>query len=364
MMKKYTYLVLVAGMGLPIASLANPMSSAYTRTVTKTFQVNEGARLRIDNKYGKIDLRTWDNNQIRAVVTITTAASTDQAAQELASQVDIQTSQSGSTVSLATQYSGSTSGSFWKRFFGVSGSQGRSSVHIDYEVMIPRSLAATDISNNYGDVAGSDLPGNVDVRLNYGHFHLSKIAGKLALSVNYCEGSLAGIANGVISGNYTNFQLDNVRNVKIQSNYSDYKIATGTGLTMSANYGSFSADRLSGISSQSNYTDYKIGTLGGTSSLNTTYGDIRIQTLAQDFGGLNLRGTYGNASVGIPASLPVRLDIRLTRGDIHASGLEMSDVEKTSDHGSNTLKALVHGSASAPLISVNSTYSDVTLTGE
>lgn len=365
-MHKVSLILFLAGLLGPAAVLGRtkPSGAPFSRTVTKTFQVSNGAALDIENKYGKVSLTTWNKNEIRAVVTITANASSEENARQLAGQVNIQADQSGNNlVKLSTTYESGQNSSFWKRFFGgLSASPGRS-VRIDYEVTIPRSLASTSIRNNYGDVVGSDIPGNVSLSLNYGHFHLSRVGGTLNLNVNYCEGTLSDINGGVIQGNYTHFQLDQVSNLKIQSNYSDYKIATGTKVDLHANYGNFAADHLGGFTSRSNYTDYKIETLGGASDMQVTYGNIRIGSLAADFSGLNIKGTYGDASVGVPASRPVRVDVQLVKGDIHVSGLDLQQVERNSNHGNETLSGNSRGAGpDAPLIKVNGTYTNVSLT--
>src|SRR5690242_19918850 len=108
---------------IPGATVAGivPWQETYTRNITKTFTVENGADLHISNKYGKVTLQRSASNQIKAVITITVKATSEADAESLASQVTIQSSQSSNRVSLTTEYGEGRSSSFWKGFFGERG---------------------------------------------------------------------------------------------------------------------------------------------------------------------------------------------------------------------------------------------------
>lgn len=359
-MKKYYWILCLFLFSLE--SYGVPVSIApFTRTVTKTFTVSNGAQLTVNNKYGKVNLHTWNKNEIQAVITITANASNSDNAQNLVNRVTIQSGQSGNNVTLATQYDANSASSFWKRFFGGGGNQ-KNYIHIDYTVYVPQSLAAMRIANNYGDVAGDNIPGNFSLDMNYGNFHISNVSGNFKLNVNYGSGSLSGISEGNIHANYTDFNLNNVKYLQIHSNYSDYKIASAGQIVFNGNYGNFSVGQVDKIICGSNYTDYKISALQQQAKMETTYGDIRIGTLGDQFTLMNIQSTYGSIKAGIPKNLPVRMDIHLIHGDINTHGLPLQIHEKISDHGKNVLQAGVQGArTSSPQIVINGTYSNVSL---
>lgn len=367
-MYKIAWITLLIGLvGLGAASGRSLQGETpYSRTITKTFQVGNASVLTLDNKYGKLNLTTWDKNEIRAVITITTHAANAEDAQALAEQVHVRAVQSSpGSVSLSTSYEGSSKGgSFWKQFFGGSAASSSRSVHIDYEVTVPRSLASMNLRNSYGDVGGSDLPGNVSLALSYGHFYLSRIAGKLDLNANYSGGTLTEISGGVITGNYSDFQFDHVKNVKIHSNYSNFKVSRGARIDLHANYGSFTAQELAGLHAESNYTDFKIDVLDGQSDMALTYGNVRITTVGSDFGGITLKAAYGGLSMGIPRAQPLRVDIALSKGDIDVKGLALDKTGDKGSEGKGKLSAASQRAGSdAPLIKVTGAYTNVSLNG-
>lgn len=349
---------------LPLAVHAGPFlrPQSYSRKIVKTFSVESGASLNITNKYGKITLQRWNKDEIRAEITITVNASSDEDAQKLADQVVIQSRQSSQNVTLVTDYNKGGNSSFWQKFFGSAG-EGRKDVHIDYLVYVPASTASIDVRNNFGDVAGNNLPGKLTMELNYGNFHVGQVAGTVAVSANYCKGTLYGIHGGSIRANYTDFQLDQVNNLDISSNYSNYRISRAGAIQLKSNYGDIIAENIASITSRSTYGDYRIATLQKAGDISTTYGDVRIKSLGTGFDTLTINPTYSDVSIGIPAALAVRLQVHVSYGSIRTGDIPLQQVQKSTARHSSFLEAEAgeKGSPSA-LIQVNGTYSVVNFT--
>lgn len=337
----------------------------YERSITRNFKVSAGATVNIDNKYGNVTLHAWAKNEINAVITIKVDGNSPDAAKQLADQVSIRGAQAGNTVSLATEYDAGSGNSFWKQFFGGGPKTGKKYIHIDYKVYIPQSLADLQITNNYGNVTGDHIPGNMKVNMNYGAFHISNQAGTLSIAANYCQGSLNGIKTGRIQANYTDFSIDKAGDLDIRSNYSDFKIITAGNIHIQGNYGDITGETIASIDGETTYSDYKISKLTSGGSLNTTYGDVYIKNLGDQFRGLTVRPTYSDVKIGVPDNLSLRIDVGLTRGDISTGSLPLQITEHATQHGNSTLKATMNGAGNnAPEIKIVGTYSDLTLRGE
>ena len=54
---------------IPSMMMANNMDGKYTKTKTikKEFNVNANATVDLDNKYGSIDIQTWDQNKVQSL---------------------------------------------------------------------------------------------------------------------------------------------------------------------------------------------------------------------------------------------------------------------------------------------------------
>lgn len=363
-MNKYAGLLMISFILIPAWSFAANVNSEvpFTRSITKIYTVSSGAQLSIENKYGNVTLHSWNKDEIKAVINIRVEGNTLENARQLADQVSIRSKQSGNLVSFQTQYDANSGTSFWKQFFGSGSKGGKKYVHIDYEVYIPRSIAGTTIKNDYGNLTCDPISGDLYVAMNYGNFRIGNLGGRLNLNTNYCTGSLTDIKDGEVHSNYTDFNLDKVQSLQISYNYSDFKIMQSGNIKVQGNYGNISGETITYLGSKTTYSDYKINKLSEGGNINTTYGDIYIKMLGDQFKGLIVKPTYSDVKIGIPDGLLFQLDIGLTRGDIRTDNIHLQTTEKVEDHGNSTLKAYAKGAGSnAPMLRIIGAYSDVTL---
>lgn len=362
-MKNVWRVSLCLGMLLVSGNMALAMEWVpYKRTVTKAVPVLRGADIQIVNKYGKVTLHRWDQDQLKAVVTITTNGRTADEARAMAENVDIRQVTEGHHYAIQTVYDAQSASSFWKRFFSGSRSGNEKDfVRIDYEVYLPASMASLTVENVYGDVIGDGVPGAFTLKLAYGNFHLSNFPGNVVLNTAFCDGSVSGVSQGRINASYSDLKLNAVHDMVVNASYTNCKITGAGKLTYNGSYGNVDAESLDALNSNSQYTDYMIGDLSG-GSMNVTYGDTRIKNLGDRFNGLSFKGAYADLSVGISADLHVRLDIDLTGGDLRTGELSLKQVEQHKEGGRTIFKALSSGAdARAPVLSIRGQYSDVSL---
>ena len=73
-MKKQLHILLAIVMVIPMLCMANPDKKTWdyekTKKIKKEYNVNANALLRINNKYGNVDVISWDQNRIEIEVTI------------------------------------------------------------------------------------------------------------------------------------------------------------------------------------------------------------------------------------------------------------------------------------------------------
>lgn len=334
--------------------------NAMERSITKTFQVSNGARLNVDNVYGNINLQSWNKNEIQAVIKIKGISGNDEDTRQLINEVAIQSNQSDGVVSIKTIYTSGNNSSFWKKFFNSS-SRGNRSIQINYEVYVPQSLASIDIKNKYGGVTGNQLPGDLNLNIDYGAFNIKDLAGRLNLNTSYCKGSLTGIKSGTVTVNYTDFNMDKVNNLQVNSIYSDYKISQADNLNISSTYSDITADNIGSLQGKSTYSDYKINSLTTQGTIATVYGDITIKALGSQFKTLTITPANSDISVGIPDGLPLQLDIKLVYGDIKTGGIPLQVTQKSETGNTSILQATSGGGKDGAVIKINGTYADVNL---
>ena len=61
----------------------------FTKTIKKEFDITRDGTTNIKNKYGKVDIKTWDKNRVKIDVRIVVNARSEKSAQEVFDRIDI-----------------------------------------------------------------------------------------------------------------------------------------------------------------------------------------------------------------------------------------------------------------------------------
>nr|MCU0347380.1 hypothetical protein [Saprospiraceae bacterium] len=241
--KKYRpYLLAVAlGLGLlqPSVSMANnsfweviklvgtelcqPDPTAvqdFTKTIKKEFPLNANGTVNLVNKYGKIDVKTWEKNRAKVEVTIVVKAASESQAQSVFNRIRIEFANDDSFVKAETLIE-SSKGSW----FDWGGSD-KTEFQINYLVFMPAS-ASLDLSNKYGDALVAPLSGKTKVDVKYGNFRLEGASAGLNVTLDYGNGTIVKSGDATINVSYSKLNLNEVGNVSLTSKYSKLMLDDG-----------------------------------------------------------------------------------------------------------------------------------------
>lgn len=117
--------------------------------------------------------------------------------------------------------------------------------------------------------------------------------------------------------------------------------------------------------SQTFYADYKINQLNGRAIISSTYGDIKIRSVGQNFKQANITATYADLFMGIPKNLPLKVNINLSYGDLKTNNIPLKEERRIEKRSTLQIQASSPNAGSnACYITVSGSYADVTLSEE
>lgn len=357
-MLKYNILFLLL---LPVIALADKGDAEFKKTIEKNFTVSNGATVEILNKYGRIVLRTWNKNEVKATIVVTGYGKSTSEAEDIAGMVDVESSNSSGAVKLVTSYN-PRSGNKWLFSWGNK-KDSKDYVKIDYEVYVPQSLSKLIIENQFGDVIADRLPFAADMRLNYCFYDIREISGALTMNMNYCQKGKIGKAGKVnLKASYSNINSDRIDELVVRSNYSEYDIKSVGKIDIQSNYDNYRLNEAGKVFSKSNYTDFKINELQGEATMTLTYGNVDIKALTAGFKGTDFRLTYSDVKMGVSQRLAFQLDVVLSYGDLHLGELELKNKNTIKKNTQLIMTGITeNGNEQSPVIRVQGSYSSVGL---
>lgn len=266
--------------------------------------MNATGTLNLINKYGKIDVKTWDKNRAKVEVTIVVKAGNESQAQSVFDRIRINFSNNDDFVKAETIIE-SNKGSWLNLGFNE-----HTDFQINYQVYMP-ATAALDLSNRYGDSQVAPLSGKMKVDVQYGSLTIENAGSNLTLDLGYGNGTVLKSGDANVNVSYSKLNFSDVRNMNLTSKYSKLTIGNGAVLTASSRYDEVEVGKVNKMSCNAQYggvkvgsaeslkftgqyTDFKVDRLRDNGEFDLTHGGLRIEHVSKGFSRLNLVGKYSD----------------------------------------------------------------------
>ena len=309
-------LLLVGWLGVDLT--AKDHQKEFTKTIKKEFDITSDGTTSVKNKYGKVDIKTWEKNRVKVDVRIVVNAANEKSAQEVFDRIQINFSNGSGYVNAETVIEAKKS-NWW-------GSWGSSKVDysIDYEVFLPQSNSV-NVANKYGDVYVAELDGDLKLDLKYGNFKLDGVNADADLVMAYGNGTLVKARDVNADASYAKFRLKQVNDLEIQSKYSSFEIEKADDIRSYSKYDNYQIGEVKAFKNEgkyddiniqkaedvvitTRYTEVSIGDVQKILDLNFEYGGASIQKLAKGFSDVKLNGKYTDFRLNLESGAVYRME--------------------------------------------------------
>jgi hypothetical protein len=313
-MKTTTFKTLVlAFLMLPTLVLANdkPQKSEKRKTIEKTFTVNKDALVDLKNKFGDMDISTWDKNEVSLFVEVIVKGNNENKVMDALERIDVDIESSNARVYAHTQFNNAKKN--WSNNLNFE---------INYTVKMPKS-ASLVAENDYGALLIGDLDGKATLDCDYGKL----IAGNLnhpdsSIEVDYTNNSeVAYFAGKVVDADYSDIIFDRAEDVDLNADYTKVAFEQIKTLHYDMDYGSLQIGKGGRIIGNSDYTNVKISYLISGIEFESDYGSLKITELDAKFEKVQLDGSYTNMKIGVSkdANFSFQIDLRYADFDYDES---------------------------------------------
>ena len=268
-----------------------------SKEIKKSFDVNSDAKLVIINKYGDINVTSWNQNKIQIDVKITVRGNDLDDVETRLEKIDVDFNSSSSLVEARTTLgSRKNNWSIWKKSKNIS-------YKINYTVKMPITNS-TSLNNDYGSISLNELEGKATINCDYGKISIGDLKGNdSTINLDYCSSStINSMKNGNVNVDYSKLTIDNATDIKLNTDYSTVRIKELDNFTFSADYGSVEAENVVNATGNGDYTSFRFGTVKKNLKLTSDYGSIRIKDLANGFETVNINSEYAGIKIGTSSS--------------------------------------------------------------
>lgn len=357
-------------LGHSIAGLAFGPMQEFSKSIQREFNTSGDGTTALYNKYGTVNVKTWQNNSVKIDITIVVNAKSQRDADETFKNINVNFTNAWGYVKAETFIAEDMGGAWWPN--KTCGDDFK----INYEVWMPASNQL-DLKNKYGNSWVAALKGKLIAEIKYGELRTEAVSNDADLNIGYGKAWLArvnnlfgqvsyaelnvGEANDIqLDTKYSETKVDKANNLRITSKYDDFNLGSIQELRLQTKYANLKSDHIGVAYVTAQYSEMGFAEVRESVDADMTYGKLEINALSRNFSNVNVVGRYTPVYVGVERGAAYRFDAEVNYADAHVPNA--ATVKSRSDSGAREYVQGYLGSEGARgLVKARLTYGDFVL---
>ena len=254
-----------------------------TKEIHKEFKVSPQTRIELSNKYGKMDINTWDKDSVVIEIKIKVEENKLSKLEKAIDAIEFDFSQTPHFLVAKTVVGQNRSG-LSKEFlkFKETVLQSDGNMQIDYTIWIPQSNELK-IENKFGDIFIDDYSGDINLKLSNGNLKSHDFTGKLELTLNFADATINSINTAILDCNFSELYIKKAEELRIKSKSTKFEILEIKELDADSRRDNFKIRMVDRIDARGSFSNFRVNELNDRFNVQADYGDIDIEKTAPDF---------------------------------------------------------------------------------
>jgi len=320
------------------------------KQVNKSYQVNPNTSVSFTNSFGKLQVNTWDKNELQVNIEIITRSSNESRAKDMLDRISIAIDDSNPSSSVA-----------FKTVISNTKSNGNNSMEINYIVYMPKNNPIY-LRNSFGDCFLANYNGKVTIKESYGNLNTENLGGDNDVDLSFGGGTskIDGFKSGDLKVSYSNLEIGVMGTANINAQFSNLQVDKLSEATLVAKYGQVNLGEVGSLEANVNFSSFEIDKLNRKLDLDIDYGGkTDIGHISKDIQSIEIHSSFGPVRLDLPLGLNAGINIKVEFGGF---GYDKKDIDFNKVYEGNTSKEYegrVGKGSSSVMISVTCKYGDV-----
>ncbi len=304
---------------LSTTSYANSKKD-FKKTINKEFDITKNGTVDLNNRFGQVDILTWDKNKVKIKVTVTVRAESEKESQAVFDRISIHFSNGRDFVTAETEIASNSNNSWW----GWGSWNNSSDFSIDYEVYLPKSIEL-DLENHHGAAIIAAMDGDATVEIAHGELTAEGFGGELDLDMAHSEGKIGFVkllkadlahtsvdfeklGKSIIETGHCNIDIDQIESLRLDSRHTDFEMGSVGTIEAECRHDDFEIESIETIIAEAQHTRYDIERVQKSAKFDFSHGGATIEELATGFQEINLRGAHATYRISVEDDATYQLD--------------------------------------------------------
>jgi hypothetical protein len=342
---------------LPMIAVANPNHGKdryeKSKTINKEFNVNANALLKINNKYGNVDVISWNENRVVIEVKITTSGNNESKVIAKLNEISVDFANSSSQVYAKTIFEKSS---------GWGNNNSNVNFRVDYKVKMPITNQA-DFTNDYGSISLNELKGKAAINCDYGKIIIGSLFHENnSINIDYTNNSTITFINGGdVNADYSELTIEKAKRIDLNADYTKSTVENVEDLNFNCDYGKLDIGNANKIFGDGDYLTMNFDTVFKDLEVIADYGNFRLNKLKNGFSNLKVNADYTGVKIGIESGAAFDFMIKTGYGGFDMDIDNASYAKKIVKSNSKYFEGFVLKENSNSKVEITTSYGGVTI---
>ncbi len=304
--KPVRLLILVA---LTLGTLVQAQNHTDKRHVSRSFPATRETTLEVQNKYGKIQVVTWDKDSVYIEVDIFLTESSVSKLRKLREDVKIDFTGTRTYIIAKTMIESERSriASELKSIGNtITGSNKR--MEINYMVYLPAYMDVV-LNNKFGDIYMDDLRGQVDIELSNGVLKANRLEGNSSIKLSFANGMIKSLGSATMKLSYSDLVLEDVSQLDLDSKSSKLNVDSANVLKINSRRDKLFIKHVEYFYGKGNFTQVWISDFLRESDVYMKYGEVTIEHVFPGFSKIFIESDYTDITLFFDRESSLAFDI-------------------------------------------------------
>ena len=325
---------IVAGLLILFSPLLVKAQFTDTKEIRKSYAITPETQIEITNKYGKIDVKTWDQDSVKFQINIRVEEKKLSKLEESIDEIDFDIRNSEHYLIVRTiveKNQGALSREIKRFKETLLSSDGN--IQVDYTVWMPDSNRLK-IDNKFGDIYIGDFKGEADISLSNGNMKAHNFS-NINLTLNFADVSINKIAQGRLDCNCSDLFVKEVGSIHLDSKSTEFEFQQAETLSISSRRDKFRIGDVELLDARSTFTTFRINKMTDRVKIQAEYGGIEIENAGADFSGINIESRSTDINLYFNTKTQFAFNIKHVKSELDM-GMDFKVVkEETLDEKEN-----------------------------
>ena len=282
---------------LMLGTLASAQDHTDKRSVSRSFPASLETTLELVNKYGKIQVVTWDKDSVSVEVEMFLSESSASKLRKLKEDIKIDFTGTNNYIVAKTVIEserGRLASELKSIGNTIKGTNKR--MEINYLVHVPRHLDVV-LNNKFGDIYMDDLEGQVDIVLSNGVLKANRLVGNSTITLNFADGMIKSLGSSTMKLSYSDIVLSEVSQLDLSSKSSKLNVDSVNVLKIDSRRDKLYFKKVEYFYGTSNFTQVWIYDFLRESDVYMKYGKLTIEHVIPSFSKIYVESDYTDVSL-------------------------------------------------------------------